>query len=406
MRIVYPLLWSRLGRQASQEQTISTVAALTRLGHQVTLLMPRDSGDPRLNEDDLKRHFGMEGEFRLIQRPSRWAGDALHRTLFWLRQVFRDPEVRGSDLLYSRIPVMFGMGRLSPIPFATEHYRPWSDEVPFLRPWFRFSAHASHCVGLILHSDYAAAAYRRAGIDRDRLLVAHNGAAAKQGNDLSRTDARSALGLPGDRPVAVYAGRLNEAKGLDQLLAVAAMRPGILFLLVGSEGEGPIERAAAALENVRIVPWAEPAALPCWLAAADVLVIPPSNAPLQRFRQCVLPMKLFSYLAADRPILAPFSPDTAELLEHETNALLVQPDDPAAAAAALDRLIAEPGFSRRLGENAVQLSRTLTWDARAAKISAFLTTRLSAQRSAYKATVRPPSTATTGAAKAPTAAGK
>jgi glycosyltransferase involved in cell wall biosynthesis len=110
------------------------------------------------------------------------------------------------------------------------------------------------------------------------------------------------LGLPADRPIAVYAGRINAEKGLDQILDLAAMRPEVLFLLVGSEGDGPIEREAAGRGNVRILPWAEPASLPAWLQAADVLLIPPSRAPLQRFRNCVLPMKLFAYLAAGRPI--------------------------------------------------------------------------------------------------------
>ena len=50
----------------------------------------------------------------------------------------------------------------------------------------------------------------------------------------------------------------TSAKGLDQLLALAGLRPDMLFLLVGSEGQGPFEAEAAALANVRIVPWQAP----------------------------------------------------------------------------------------------------------------------------------------------------
>ena len=99
-------------------------------------------------------------------------------------------------------------------------------------------------------------------------------------------------------------------------------------MLVGSEGEGPVEAEAAALGNVRIVPWQAPGSLPAWLAAADVLLIPPSRAPLEQFRNCVLPLKLFAYFAAGRPILAPAAPDTAELLADGENALLVPPGRP------------------------------------------------------------------------------
>ena len=412
MQILYPLMWPRLGRQACREQTINTVAALSRRGHAVTLLMPQGADDRELSAADLKAWFGVEGDFRLVQRPSRWAGEALLPSLMWLRQVFRDPEAGAADLLYSRIPAMLAMGHLSPLPFATDHYRPWPDDLPAIRPLIRRAARQRSCLGLIIHSRYAAESYRRAGVDDAQILVAHNGTEAAAAT-LDRAEARSLLGLPRVRSIAVYAGRINAEKGLDQVLALARLRPEVLFLLVGSEGDGPIEQEAAGQENVRILPWAEPASLPAWLQAADVLLIPPSRAPLQRYRNCVLPMKLFAYLAAGRPILAPVSPDTAELLKHDVNALLVPPEQPRVAAAALDRLLGDPGLAERLGAGARLLSKDLTWDRRAEKVSAFLEARLRAiairqagQRSPYSKTVTPIKATMTGAAQAPTAAGK
>ena len=106
-------------------------------------------------------------------------------------------------------------------------------------------------------------------------------------------------------------------KGLDQVLALADLRPDTLFLLIGGEEEGPIHAEAARRGNVRIVPQQTPAALPRWLFAADALLIPAAREPLERFRNCVLPLKLYSYLAAGRPIIAPIAPDTAELLRDE-----------------------------------------------------------------------------------------
>ncbi|HWT12789.1 MAG TPA: glycosyltransferase [Allosphingosinicella sp.] len=413
MRILYPLLWSRLGREACREQSVSTAAALARQGHEVTLLMPRRRQDAPLEARDLRAYFRVEGDFRLVQRSSRWAGEGVLTSLMWLRQVFGDSEAARADLLYSRIPAMLAAGHLAPIPFATDHYRRWPDDLPAIRPLFRRTARHPNCAGLVLHSDYAAGSYRRLGIEEQKLLVAHNGFDPPAARP-DRAASRARLGLPGGRAIALYAGRINPEKGLDQVLALAALRPEILFLLVGSQGEGAIEREAAALANVRVLPWAEPDILPLWLSAADILLVPPSSAPLERFRNCILPMKLFSYLAAERPLLAPIAPDTAELLEHERTALLVPPDRPRAAAAALDRLLGDPGLAARLGANALRLSSGLTWDRRAEKISAFLEERLlaiaerrrSAQRSLYSSTVAPVSATMTGAAQAPTAAGK
>jgi glycosyltransferase involved in cell wall biosynthesis len=263
------------------------------------------------------------------------------------------------------------------VPFAVDHYRPWPDDLPIIRPLLRRTARRDNCLGIILHSAFAAGAYERAGAPAEKLLDAHNGAEARRmGPPPDKAAARARLGLERDRFIAVYAGRVNAQKGLDQLLALADLRPGTLFVLVGSEGEGPVEAEARRRANVRVVPWQTPADLPAWLHAADALLIPPSRAPLERFRNCVLPLKLFAYLAAGRPILAPAAPDTAELLADGENALLVPPGDPASAAAALDRL-RDPALAARLGAAAHAQSEELTWDRRAAKIEAFLKRRLS-----------------------------
>lgn len=377
MRIAYPTLWSRLSRSACREQTANTVAALARRGHEVTLLAPRGADDPVLSAADIRDWFEIDGDIHLIQHPSRWGGENLAPSLMWLRQAFAHPALLSADVILSRAPAMVVFGGLAPRPFATDQYRPWPDEFPIARLWMRRTARSANCLGLILHSDYAAQSYRRIGVPEDRLLVAHNG--ARPGTDDSLLDkhaARLATGLPQDRAIALYAGRINSQKGLDQILAMAARRPEVLFVMVGSERDGPVQREAAAHPNVQVVPWQTPGALRSWLAAADVLVIPPSRAPLEQYRNCVLPLKLFAYLAAGRPILAPFAPDTAEVLTDQETALLVPPGDSARATEALDRILGDPKLAARLGAAAKALSVTLTWDARASRITAFLARRL------------------------------
>src|SRR6478609_7579870 len=99
MRILYPVTWGRPGRHASQAQTVATAAALARAGHEVTLLLPHGSGDPSLSAQDLRARYAVDGPFALIQRPSAWQGDAVLKTAMWLRQVWRDPAMRGADVL-------------------------------------------------------------------------------------------------------------------------------------------------------------------------------------------------------------------------------------------------------------------------------------------------------------------
>src|SRR5690606_18205645 len=196
--------------------------------------------------------------------------------------------------------------------------------------------------------------------------VIHNGFEPRRIEPrLPKWEARKRLGLPLDRKVVVYSGRVNEKKGLDVVLDLARARPEALFVLVGSERRGPIEDKARSIANVQIVPWQPYAAIAPYLYAADVLLLPPSKAPLRRYGNTVLPLKLFLYLAAGRAILGPDNPDLHELLSDGENAILVPPGDLERSLAALDRLLSDESLAARLGLHAKALGDTLTWDARA-----------------------------------------
>ena len=235
MRIVYPLLWSELSREAGREQTLNTVSALAREGCEVTLLAPRRPADPVLRADEVAAYFDVPATFAWVQRDWRWVSPQALPSVLWLRRALRDPLVGEGEVLLSRIPAMLAGGWASPIPFATDHYRPWPDDLPVLRPLIRRTARAPLCLGTILHSDFAAESYRRCGVSDEQLLVAHNGADLRRFEPrLTTAEARRALGLPVDRPTVVYAGRINRTKGLEQVLALADLRPEVAFVLVGS----------------------------------------------------------------------------------------------------------------------------------------------------------------------------
>lgn len=73
----------------------------------------------------------------------------------------------------------------------------------------------------------------------------------------------------------LYFGRLIDEKGVDVLVEAARSAPGVPVVIVG---EGPdrdkLERAAASLENVRVVGPAWGADLKAWLHGARAVVVP------------------------------------------------------------------------------------------------------------------------------------
>jgi glycosyltransferase involved in cell wall biosynthesis len=378
MRIAYPVDWSDPGPEASVEQAVNTAAALGRQGASVTLLAPRRRSDPSLTAETLAAQVGAGAQFSLTQRDSRWAGPLLAPSALWLRRAMLDPLVAAADVVLTRIPAALIMGGDLGRPFVFDHYRPWPDQWPLGRPFFKRTIESRRCLGVIAHSQYAADSYAGLRVPPAKVMVTHNGHNPDSLADgMSKREARQRIGLPCEGSLVLYAGRINEAKGLEAVLAMAALRPHVRFVLVGSEGEGPIERSARRLANVTVAPWQTPDALPAYLRAADVLIIPPSLAPLQRFGNCVLPLKTFRYLAAGRPILAPRAPDTAELLVDGVTAALTDPN-PAAATAVLDRLLGDRALAGRLAAAAQARAQTLTWDERAKRILSFIEQRLDA----------------------------
>jgi glycosyltransferase involved in cell wall biosynthesis len=385
MRILYSYDTPMPDTGADTEQVVNTVAALARRGAAMELLLPGPESGPG-DAQALRDYYHVEGDFAVHRL--RWRGHGLRAVEKWSHALRApsDPRARGQDLVYTRnLPgawCFLAAGRR----VVYEHFRPWGDQVPPLQPFLRAVLRHPGLVAGIFHSEHARRSYLRLGVPAERLLVAHNGwDPARMEPRLEREEARARLGLEPARFTVVYSGRMNLRKGLDILLAAARAAPELAFILIGSEGEGPVETEARTLPNVRVVPWLRFGELAPWLYAADVLVIPPSLVPLERHGNTVLPIKLFLYLAAGRALLAPRAPDTAELLEDGQNAALVPAGNVAATVATLRRLASDPAETRRLGNAAFESARHLTWDARAGRILNFLDLRLASSPSSLPA---------------------
>jgi glycosyltransferase involved in cell wall biosynthesis len=374
MKIAYVFDRPLPARETDSEQALQTLAAFARRGAEVRLVLPSQR-QPR-SASDLARHYGVQGDFELVTAPTPFERWSTPRKWWHATHALRLPAVTSADVVYTRnFPTLFVLAR-GQQPFAYETYRPWPDQYPVLRPPFRAALHSRSCLGAVLHSQLASQAYAALGVERERLLVAHNGHDPARFRDPpSRAELRGQLGLPAQRPIVVYTGHINLSKGLDTVFRLARSLPHALFLLVGSEGRGVVETLARQQSNIQLVPWQPFEMVTRYLLAADVLLQPPSQVPLRLIGNTVLPMKIFLYLAAGRPIVAPDLPDLREVLQHEHNALLVPTGDHAAATQAVARVLDDGALARRLGDAAQQTAAGLTWDARAARILEFLEQR-------------------------------
>jgi glycosyltransferase involved in cell wall biosynthesis len=359
-------------------------SALAKAGAELTLVLPSARHETTPDAAAIATRFGVEPSFSVMPLSGPYPAPFGFRGMEKLAHASKAAlatRAAGWDLIYTRnLPVVLASLSLTGLPIVYETYRPWPAQSRQKSLLFRALRGRSRLRGLVLHSEYAAASYRRIGYEDSRLLVAHNGIDASRFADpLSPAQARRRLGLEPDGVLAVYTGHISPQKGLGVVLDAALRTPGIRYLLVGSSGQGPIERRASALPNVEVLGWQPPADVPFWLMAADILLVPPTRGPLESVGNTVLPIKTFQYLASGRAIAAPATPDLGEVLHHGDNALLVAPDDLDAFVAALSRLAADPALRQRLGERGRATALDNTWDARARRILGWIDARAPAE---------------------------
>jgi glycosyltransferase involved in cell wall biosynthesis len=163
----------------------------------------------------------------------------------------------------------------------------------------------------------------------------------------------------------VYVGRIIREKGVDVLARAAARfaADDIEFLIVGSHGFDPTAPlssyeqelralAARSAAPVRFEPFADRMRLPDILRAADVLVVP-SRWPEPSG------LTVGEGLATGLPVIASRVGGIPEVLGDA--GVLVDPDDDAALAAQLRRLIDQPELRRTLSAAARQRAEQRDW---------------------------------------------
>ncbi len=373
LRLLY--VWDRLlpTTATDAEQAISTMAALAKRGVRVTALLPRTLDAPGCSADELRRHYRVKGAFSVLHIRVPLAHNVAVRKGWFASYVAAGNALPSHDVVYTRNAATFLALVLRGERSVYDTHRAWPEHVPPLRPVFRFAMTRPCFVGAVLHSDYARQSYARLGIDPTRLATIRNGFdPTRFQTATTATVARAALGLPPDRKIVAYTGHISALKGLGSVLELAALCPDALFLLVGSERDGSVERQARAYENVRVLPWQPYDVAAQYMVSSDVLLLPPSSVGLKLAGHTVLPMKLYSYLAAGRAIFAPKTPDVEELLTDGDNAVLVAPGNVEAAGIALRALLVDDARRERLARAAKRTGHDLTWDTRAERLERFV----------------------------------
>ena len=188
------------------------------------------------------------------------------------------------------------------------------------------------------------------GVARDRIRVVHN--------PVDLTAIRAAAVEPLDpihagawsRPAVVAAGRLADAKNypllIDALEILRRTRPARLFILGQGERESELRARIARLglqDDVVLCgfqqnPWK-------YIARADVFAM---SSAYEGFGNV-----LVEAMACGVPVVATASPGAREVIQDGADGLIVERHEPAALAAALDRVLGDAALHERLAAMAL-----------------------------------------------------
>lgn len=211
------------------------------------------------------------------------------------------------------------------------------------------------------------------GVPKAKIILERNAVDIEEFDiPITKEKAREKLGLPLSKKIVVYTGHLYSWKGVDTLAEAAKILPEVLVVFVG--GTVPdvkrFKGMYGSVENIMLAGHKDHSEIPYWQKAGDVLVLP-NTAKEDISKFYTSPMKLFEYMASERPVVASRIPSIMEIL-NEKNAVLVEPDNPEALASAISDIIGNREKCKAISIQARLDVEEHAWDKRAKRILAFI----------------------------------
>lgn len=204
------------------------------------------------------------------------------------------------------------------------------------------------------------------GADPDRVHVVEPGVDLDRFVPGDRTEARRALGLPLDRQIVLFAGRVQALKAPDVLVSAlgvlkATGRPvPLLVVLGGPSGRTSAVRELLALasmtgvaDDVIVHPPADRDALARWYHAADVVAMPSRS-------------ESFGLVAAEAqasgiPVVAACVGGLRTIVDHDVSGRLVRGHDPAVWADVLSEVLASEALRATYAVGARRVAERFGW---------------------------------------------
>ncbi len=350
-------------------QIMKMCEAFSENGAEVELVIP-DLKNPEI-KDEAFIYYDVEPTFSLRRiKSSDFLGRTLYfgRVLFWIdRLMFMVKllvtHLPAGSIIYTRDPIFLTLFSKKKHKFILELH-----SIPTFRWFWSFGARRASSIFVL--TDIMKRELIEIGFKKDTIFISPDGVTPEDFNvNISKAKAREKLGLPVDKKIILYTGHLYSWKGA-MTIAEAAKEFGddFLFVFVGGVDLelSQFKKDYGAFSNIKMVPFQKHSVIPKYLAAADILTIPNSGKS-KISTSYTSPLKLFEYMASNRPIVASDLPSLREIL-NEANCFFAKPDDSKSFAEEIKKVINDKDMAEKVAINAYETVKKYTWDNRAKNI--------------------------------------
>jgi len=200
------------------------------------------------------------------------------------------------------------------------------------------------------------------------IIVAHD--AAK----IAKIKSKKLTKKSGNQKVIGYVGSLFPGKGMEIISKLTYELPKLKFIIVGgNEEEVNYWNKKCNPKNTQLIGYVKQKDLIDYYNEFDIVLLPNQkdilvNNKRSNIGKWTSPLKLFEYMAYQKPIIASDLPVLREVL-NENNSILCDPENVEEWVRAIKLLIKDEKLSKKIAENAYKdLINKYTWDKRAEKI--------------------------------------
>lgn len=357
-------------QNAQSIHTMKMAQAFSKTGHDVTLFA---GGVNNAASDDIFNIYDTEQIFKLYLSSHfnmPLVSDA-KRLLTFAGKIAR---VGKPNLVYGHNPLELALlsPRNTPIVFEA-HCLP---SLPSHNWAFSKLLKQKNLHSIVVVSDVLKQAFLKkySEIEPEDIFVAHDGADLIRHIRSSDNEINILRGQTGALNIG-YTGSLAPGKGIALITRIAKIRPEYNFHIIGGK-QKHVQKLETknTLKNLHFYGYRDHAEIPSYLETFDITVAPYQHRALiktgHNMSRWISPMKIFEYMAAQKPIICSDLPTIHEILEHEHNALLLPASDEHKWGEAIDMIKDNPEEGQRLARNAYEnLRDKYTWDKRAQAIT-------------------------------------